>query len=340
MSAALRTLSSSSRPGRPSAHSSTCFGGVGVTQATTDERAARRGPGRSAAARWPNRSAWRTAGGPTRTTRPTNPPITSAPTIGDRHGPRAAQPPLRPLDQRFERERQQDADAEQGRAPRLVLRPRANTSSRPRMPATIADRRTRVERDPHRRPRVALPPPKGPRSGRTPSVPYVSVDPDPGMRTTTARLLLTPSAVVLIFGSIVVALVARNLLVAARRPLGWAVAALVMAAAIEPMVSRAEPVHAPRVRAALRAHPADRRSSASSAAASTRTSTPASTASRRPSPRRPQGIEESDRFGGVARDLELSREGAGHRRRPREAVVGRWPARPWAAAARGWSPSS
>jgi predicted PurR-regulated permease PerM len=57
------------------------------------------------------------------------------------------------------------------------------------------------------------------------------------MRTTSARLLLTPSAVLLVFGAIIVAFVARNLFVAAQRPLGWAMAALVMAAAIEPMVS-------------------------------------------------------------------------------------------------------
>lgn len=57
-------------------------------------------------------------------------------------------------------------------------------------------------------------------------------------RPRSAHLLITPGAIVLLFGAIVVAILARNLFVAARRPIGWAVAALVMAAAIEPLVSR------------------------------------------------------------------------------------------------------
>ena len=125
------------------------------------------------------------------------------------------------------------------------------------------------------------------------------------MRTTSARLLLTPSAVVLVFGSIVAALVARNLFVAARRPLGWAVAALVMAAASEPMVSRLSR-HMRRGFALLCVlipliagvgligrgvyqdldRSIDRLKTAIPEAAA--------------------GIEESDRFGEVARDLDLS----------------------------------
>jgi predicted PurR-regulated permease PerM len=57
------------------------------------------------------------------------------------------------------------------------------------------------------------------------------------MRPSTARLVLTPTTVVLVFGAIVVAVVLRNVFVEARRPIGWAIAALVMAAAIEPLVS-------------------------------------------------------------------------------------------------------
>lgn len=53
------------------------------------------------------------------------------------------------------------------------------------------------------------------------------------------RLTVGPAAWILIFGSIVAALVLNNVLVAGRRPLGWAVAALVGAAALEPLVSLA-----------------------------------------------------------------------------------------------------
>ena len=144
------------------------------------------------------------------------------------------------------------------------------------------------------------------------------------MRTTTARLLLTPSAVLLIFGSIIVALVARNLLVAARRPLGWAVAALVMAAAIEPMVSGLSRymrrgfallcVLIPLIaclgligRGVYQDLDAsiDRLKEAIPEAA--------------------QGIEESDRFGGVARDLDLSEKAqdiADDLEKPSSAVAG------------------
>jgi predicted PurR-regulated permease PerM len=58
------------------------------------------------------------------------------------------------------------------------------------------------------------------------------------MRPTQLRFVLAPSAIVVVFGAIIAALVLRNVFVAARRPLGWAIAALVMAAAIEPTVSR------------------------------------------------------------------------------------------------------
>lgn len=53
----------------------------------------------------------------------------------------------------------------------------------------------------------------------------------------TARLVITPATVVVLFGAIVVAILLRNVLVAARRPIGWTIAALVLAAAIEPAVS-------------------------------------------------------------------------------------------------------
>jgi predicted PurR-regulated permease PerM len=125
------------------------------------------------------------------------------------------------------------------------------------------------------------------------------------MRWTSARLRLTPSAVVLIFGSIVAALVARNLFVAARRPLGWAVAALVMAAAIEPMVSGLSrymrrgfalvcvliPLLA-GVGLIGRGVYQDLDTSIERL--------------KEAIPEAAQGIEESDRFGGVARDLRLS----------------------------------
>jgi predicted PurR-regulated permease PerM len=57
------------------------------------------------------------------------------------------------------------------------------------------------------------------------------------MQPSTARLVLTPLTVVLVFGAIVGAVLVRNVFVSARRPLGWAIAALVVAAAIEPLVS-------------------------------------------------------------------------------------------------------
>src|SRR4051812_39811103 len=78
------------------------------------------------------------------------------------------------------------------------------------------------------------------------------------MRPSTARLVLTPTTVVLVFGAIVAAVLARNVFVAARRPLGWAIAALVMAAAIEPLVSLVSR-HMRRGLAHLRARPAHRR---------------------------------------------------------------------------------
>lgn len=53
------------------------------------------------------------------------------------------------------------------------------------------------------------------------------------------RLIIGPAAWAVVFGSIVAALVLQNILVAGRRPLGWAVAALVGAAALEPIVSLA-----------------------------------------------------------------------------------------------------
>jgi len=56
-------------------------------------------------------------------------------------------------------------------------------------------------------------------------------------RPRSAHLLITPGAIVLLFGAIVAAILLRNVFVAGRRPIGWAVAAIVMAAAIEPLVS-------------------------------------------------------------------------------------------------------
>lgn len=53
------------------------------------------------------------------------------------------------------------------------------------------------------------------------------------------RLTIGPAAWAVVFGSIVAALVAQNILVAGRRPLGWALAAVVAAAALEPLVSLA-----------------------------------------------------------------------------------------------------
>lgn len=50
------------------------------------------------------------------------------------------------------------------------------------------------------------------------------------------RLVVGPAFWIVVFSSIVVAMVARNVLVAGRRPLGWALAAVVAAAALEPLV--------------------------------------------------------------------------------------------------------
>lgn len=51
------------------------------------------------------------------------------------------------------------------------------------------------------------------------------------------RLVITPGALAILFGAIIAAILLRNLFVAGRRPVAWAVAAVVMAAAIEPLVS-------------------------------------------------------------------------------------------------------
>lgn len=53
------------------------------------------------------------------------------------------------------------------------------------------------------------------------------------------RLTVGPAALAVVFGAIVSALVVRNVLEAGRRPLGWALAAVVAAAALEPIVSLA-----------------------------------------------------------------------------------------------------
>ncbi len=53
------------------------------------------------------------------------------------------------------------------------------------------------------------------------------------------RLTVGPAAVAVIFGAIVFALVAENILTKGRRPIGWALAAVVAAAALEPLVGRA-----------------------------------------------------------------------------------------------------
>lgn len=51
--------------------------------------------------------------------------------------------------------------------------------------------------------------------------------------------MIGPAAWAVVFGSIIAALVLQNILVAGRRPLGWALAAVVAAAALEPLVSLA-----------------------------------------------------------------------------------------------------
>lgn len=53
------------------------------------------------------------------------------------------------------------------------------------------------------------------------------------------RLTVGPAALAVVFGAIVFALVAENVLVKGRRPIGWALAAVVAAAAVEPLVGRA-----------------------------------------------------------------------------------------------------
>lgn len=53
------------------------------------------------------------------------------------------------------------------------------------------------------------------------------------------RLVLGPAVWVVVFGCIVVALLARNVLIAGQRPIGWALAAVTAAAALEPLVSAA-----------------------------------------------------------------------------------------------------
>jgi len=51
------------------------------------------------------------------------------------------------------------------------------------------------------------------------------------------RLTIGPAAWAVVFGGIVAAFLLRNILVSGRRPIGWAVAAVVAAAALEPVVS-------------------------------------------------------------------------------------------------------
>lgn len=53
------------------------------------------------------------------------------------------------------------------------------------------------------------------------------------------RLTIGPAALAVVFGAIIAALVAQNVLIAGRRPIGWALAAAVAAAAVEPLVGRA-----------------------------------------------------------------------------------------------------
>ncbi|MEJ7584901.1 MAG: AI-2E family transporter [Acidimicrobiales bacterium] len=59
-----------------------------------------------------------------------------------------------------------------------------------------------------------------------------------GRTRTVTHLALTPASFAVLFGAIIAAYLLRNLLVAGRRPFAWAVAATVMAAAIEPFVSK------------------------------------------------------------------------------------------------------
>lgn len=53
------------------------------------------------------------------------------------------------------------------------------------------------------------------------------------------RLTIGPAAIAVVFGAIVFALVAENVLIKGRRPIGWALAAVVAAAAVEPLIARA-----------------------------------------------------------------------------------------------------
>ncbi len=53
------------------------------------------------------------------------------------------------------------------------------------------------------------------------------------------RLTVGPAALAVVFGAIIFALVAENVLEKGRRPLGWALAAAVAAAAVEPLIGRA-----------------------------------------------------------------------------------------------------
>lgn len=53
------------------------------------------------------------------------------------------------------------------------------------------------------------------------------------------RLTVGPAAIAVVFGAIIFALVAESVLIKGRRPLGWALAAVVAAAAAEPLVGRA-----------------------------------------------------------------------------------------------------
>ncbi|QYG94085.1 AI-2E family transporter [Iamia sp. SCSIO 61187] len=53
------------------------------------------------------------------------------------------------------------------------------------------------------------------------------------------RLTVGPAAIAVVFGAIVFAMVADSVLIKGRRPLGWALAAVVAAAAVEPLIGRA-----------------------------------------------------------------------------------------------------
>lgn len=59
--------------------------------------------------------------------------------------------------------------------------------------------------------------------------------PSPAPRT--RRLVITPAAIVLVFAAIAAAQLARTFFIAGRQPIGWVLAAVVSAAAIEPAVS-------------------------------------------------------------------------------------------------------